>query len=187
MTYQGMDDWRGRPALHASGAGANSLVRVPFLPGVREPGVLAFSWWTDALNTRADVRDTRHNDVCLRWVLSFDGDRSVFTARDRAMSELALLLTGEPLPHATLMYIWDAHLPAGSVLPHPNTSRIRFVVVQSGADGLGRWSEHRRHVADDFARAFDEPRGALQALAAFTNSNNTGHPTQAWYGPVTLS
>lgn len=186
VTYQVVDSWMDRPALHALGQGANSLIRTQFSPAIDAPERCRFSWYAQALNPHTEVADPRRNDVCLRWTFTFGGDRSVFTARDRNLSELAQLLTGEPLPHATLMYIWDPKHPVGTVIPHPGSSRIRHLVIQSGAEGLNRWNDHERHVMADFERVFDEPAGPLEGVAAFTNSNNTGHLAQAWYGPISF-
>lgn len=186
VRYEPVPDWHGRPALKATAAGANSLihleVRRPVAPGTR----WAFGWWAQALNPQADITDPQRNDVVLRWTLSFDGDRATFTRRDHTLSELALLMTGEPLPHATLMYVWDPRHPVGSVLPHPHTSRIRHLVVQSGEGGLGRWNEHERDLHADFQAAFGERPGSLLGVGAFTNSNNTAHRSEGWYGPVAL-
>lgn len=187
VRYEPVADWHGRPALRATAQRANSLVHLPLRHPIRPRTHWAFSWWASSLNPQTDITDPSRNDVTLRWTLTFDGDRAAFSRRDHMLSELALLMTGEPLPHATLMYVWDPIHPVGSILPHPHTERIRHLVVQSGTDGLQRWQHHERDLFSDFQTTFGESPGALLGIGAFTNSNNTGHPTQAWYGPVALT
>jgi hypothetical protein len=73
------------------------------------------------------------------------------------------------------------------VITNPRTSRIRKVVVESGAANLGRWLDYERDVRADYIRAFGEPPGALRGVALMTDSDNTRSVTRAWYGAVRLS
>lgn len=186
VRYRTVDDWMGRPALHAAGVKANSLIRSAIVPAMQTRLRCRFSWYADTLNLEADVADPYRNDACLRWTVSFSGDRSPFTGRDHALSELSALLTGEPLPHATMMYIWDPRYPVGTVIPYLNSRRIRYLVIQSGPDGLHHWNDHERDVMADFQQVFQEPPAPIEGVAAFTNSNNTGHSADGWYGPLTF-
>jgi hypothetical protein len=69
--------------------------------------------------------------------LAFDGDRAKLSPRTHRLSELTRLLTGEPLPYASLVYVWSNTEPVGAVVVNPRTDRIRKLVVESGADQLG--------------------------------------------------
>jgi hypothetical protein len=103
------------------------------------------------------------------------------------LSELAQTLTGEPMPYATLMYVWCNTRAPGSVIINPRTDRIRKLVVESGAGRLNQWLDYRRDIAADFEAAFGEPPGALLGVGIMTDTDNTRSETQAWYGPVTLT
>lgn len=177
---------QGRPALHAHSRSGSSLMRHRLQwPGDRI-GTLHFSWFIEALEPAFDLTDRDTEDAVARVILTFDGDRSRLSARDRALSELALLVTGEPLPYATLMYVWDHQHPEGTVLKHPASSRIRLLVVRSGADGLGRWQDIDRDVRADFEHMFGETPATLTGIGLMTDANNTGLTAQAWFGPVRL-
>lgn len=178
----------GRPAVHAhSASGNSSLRRAVALPNNQQAAVLRFSWWVPRLNEAADLRDRDIDDAVARLVLSFGGDRDLrFTARDHMVSELAQLVTGEPLPVATLMYVWDNRYPVGTVIPNPHTDRIRQLVVVSGADRLGQWVDVARDVQADFRQAFGEAPGPLNSIGLLSDTNNTGATVDAWYGPVML-
>lgn len=123
---------QGRWAVHAhSAAGNSSLRRAVALPPGQTAGQLRFSWWVPRLNDAADLRDSDIDDAVARVVLSFDGDRAArFGVRDHMLSELAQLVTGEPLPYATLVYVWDNRYPVGTVIANPHTARIRQLVVE---------------------------------------------------------
>lgn len=177
----------GRPALHALSESGNSTLRLPVQPQTLPGGArLGFSWWVPALLPHADLKSAEADDAVARVILTFDGDRSLWSRRDHMLSELAQIVTGEPLPDATLMYVWDDRYPVGSVIDNPHTRRIRKMVVQSGTQGLGRWMDHERDVVADHQRAFGTAPGALTGLGLMTDSNNTRVTAQAWYGPLRL-
>ena len=177
---------QGRPALQVHAQRSVSVLRRQFQPGLAAVGTLDFSWKVDALPDGADLKDTGATDAPARILLAFEGDRSKWNARTHRLSELSQLLTGEPLPYATLSYVWSRDDPVDVVLPNPRTDRIRKVVVESGAQHLGQWREYRRDVRADFIRAFGEEPGRLVAVALMTDTDNTGSTLHAWYGALRL-
>ena len=150
-------------------------------------GSLRFSWKVPALIAGADLTGRDTDDSPVRIVLAFEGDRSKFSAKNSMLSELAQVLTGEPLPYATLMYVWGNHRPAGSFIINPRTDRIRKLLLESGPVNLGQWLDYERDVRADFEQAFGEAPGALVGIAVMTDTDNTREQTRAWYGPVSLT
>jgi hypothetical protein len=116
--------------------------------------------------------------------LAFEGDRSKFSAKNALLSELTHAFTGEPMPYATLMYVWSNQRQPGSVVVNPRSDRIRKLVMESGTRNLHRWLDYERDIRADFELAFGEAPGALLAVAIMTDSDNTLSDAQAWYGPV---
>ncbi len=176
----------GRRALAARSEGSASMMRRKVNVAPEQLGSVNFSWQVSDLMMSAHVGQADTEDAPARLLLAFAGDVSTLPARTRMMFELAQALTGEAPPYATLMYVWDATAPVGTVIVNPRTDRIRKIVVDSGPAELKRWREHRRDVAADFRRAFGEEPGPLVAIAVMTDSDNTRSRTRAWYGPVTL-
>ena len=177
----------GRPALEAVSEAGNSTMRLALGPRKdRRPGGLGFSWCVPALNEQADLRDDDADDAVARVMLSFDGDRSRLSPRDHMLSELAQLISGQPLPYAMLVYVWDHRYPVGTVIPNPHTKRIRQLVVDHGPQRLGRWVEHERDIGADYRHAFGEDCGSLTGLGLMSDSNNTGASATAWFGAVTI-
>ena len=177
---------QGRPALVVSAERSVSILRQQMDTAPVQAGRLAFSWKIDGLAPGADLADAQNEDSPVRIVLAFDGDRAKLSPRTHRLSELTRLLTGEPLPHASLVYVWSNTEPAGTVVVNPRTDRIRKLVVESGADQLGRWRDHERDVYADFVQAFGEPPGPLIAVALMTDTDNTESRLKAWYGALTL-
>ena len=179
----------GRPALHARSDGSNSTLRLNLDPPVDpQARQLSFSWLVPALDPIAVASKEPVDDAVVRIILTFEGDRSQgWTARDHLLSELARLVTGEALPYATLIYVWDPRQPVGTVMPSPHTQRIRKLVVESGDQGLNRWLDYQRNIAADFQAVFGEAPGRLTGVGVMTDSNNTASRVSAWFGPIALT
>lgn len=176
----------GRDAVSADAQSSMSVVQQALRIEAEHLGKVRFSWNVPALIDGADMALRDKDDAPVRIVLAFDGDRSRFSPKDAALSELARALTGEPLPYATLMYVWCNHRPLGSIIQSPRTDRVRKLVVESGKRGLNQWLEYERDVRADYERVFGEKPGALVGIAIMSDSDNTQSRSSAWYGPVQL-
>jgi hypothetical protein len=176
----------GRPAMKAVSEGSASMWRRKLSPPTQPVGEVSFSWWVAEKPVNASVADGSREDAAARLLFAFDGDTTALPARTRALFELAEALTGERPPYATLMYVWDATAPVGTVIINPRTDRIRKIVVDSGLTGLGQWRDHRRNLADDFRKAFGESPGPLLSMALMTDSDNTQSTASAWFGEIRL-
>lgn len=179
--------YEGRPALHVSADRSMSILRQRLGEHTLQPDQIRFSWAVDRLFAEADIGVAGQDDAPVRIVLAFDGDRSRLTPRARMQSELSRAVLGEEMPYATLTYVWCNTRPVGTVLVSPRTDRVRKMVVESGADRVGRWLEYERDVAQDFRTAFGEEPGPLIGIALMTDADNTGERINAWYGALQLT
>lgn len=132
-----------------------------------------FGWWTQALPEGADLSEPGKTDAAARVMFAFDGDAERLSPRNRLLFDLARTLSGETPPYATLVYVWDATAPVGSVIVHPRNDRVRKIVVESGHGALRQWRRYRRSLVDDYRLAFGEAPGPLQAVAVMTDGDNT--------------
>lgn len=176
----------GRWATAARSERSASMWRRKLQRAPDQLGHVRFSWWVQDVIPNASVADASREDAPARVLFGFDGNHTSLPARTRMLFELAEALTGERPPYATLMYVWDATAPVGTVIINPRSDRIRKIVVDSGVDQLRRWREHRRDLEADFRLAFGEAPGALQSVALMTDSDNTRSHAESWYGPVTF-
>ena len=177
----------GRDAMRADAVSSASMLRRTVRIAPQDLGQVKFSWQVPSLIGAADLNSRDKSDSPVRLVLAFEGDRSRFSAKDAMLSELSHALTGEPMPYATLMYVWSNTLPAGTVVKSRRTDRIQKLVVESGRKNLNAWLNYERDVAADFELAFGERPGALVGVGLMTDSDNTRTTAQAWYGSVTLA
>jgi Protein of unknown function (DUF3047) len=181
--------WHGegpQRELHASADASASMFRRRVPPGNATPAEIRFSWWVQALPEGADVGVADATDAAARVMLAFDGDTARLSPRNQLMFELARTLSGEAPPYATLVYVWDAKAPVGSVIVHPRSDRVRKIVVESGTAALGQWRSYRRSLADDFRLAFGEPPGPLRAVAVMTDGDNTRSRLSTRYRHIEL-
>ena len=109
-------------------------------------GDVSFSWWVQDLVPGANVAEVDSADAPARVMFGFGGDVTKLSRRTRILFELAQALTGEEPPYATLVYVWDATAPVGTVIHNPRSDRIRKIVVDSGPGELRRWRDHRRSI-----------------------------------------
>jgi hypothetical protein len=147
---------------------------------------LSFSWQVSELITAADMAKRDQDDSPVRLILAFDGDRKQFSMKNAMLSELSHVITGEPMPYATLMYVWCNQRAVNSVIENPRTDRIRKIVVESGSDRLNQWLMYERNIKIDFENAFGETPGPLVGIGLMTDSDNTQSHVQAWYGTIQL-
>ena len=176
----------GRRAVRSESSAAASMLRETLRVEAADLGKVSFSWKVPALIATADLTQPDTSDSPVRLVLAFEGERSKFSAKNAMVSELALALTGEPLPYATLMYVWGTQRAPGSIIVSHRTDRIRKLVLESGPQHLGRWLDYERDIKADFEKAFGEAPGALVGIGIMTDTDNTRGQAQAWYGPVSL-
>lgn len=187
VTRYTLDTLDGRRVLHALGDSSTSGVRCDLAADLAATPWLSWDWRADRWPELATAAEDALDDAPARLVLGFDGDPARVPLRDRLFADQVELFTGQVLPFATLCYQWDGQVPAGEVLPYPRSSRIRYLVVQSGSAGLGRFTAHRRHVADDYRQVFGEPPGRLISIGLLSDSDDLKGPVEAWYGDLVLS
>ncbi|GAC1604002.1 MAG: DUF3047 domain-containing protein [Ramlibacter sp.] len=179
-------DLDGRRALRATGTGSSSGLRHCLAADVQRTPWLRWDWRTDHVPAGMSVGQPDTDDSPARIVVAFDGDPAELPMRDRAFFDLVELVTGQRLPYATLMYVWDAHLPVGSVVPYGRSSRIRYVVAESGAARAGQWLSQQRNLPVDYESIFGEPPGTITSVGVLTDSDDLKVDVQAWYGDIRL-
>jgi hypothetical protein len=176
----------GRGAVAARADCSASIWRRHVVRSADRIGEVHFSWWVEQLPHDGDVSQADQADAPARVMFAFAGDTKRLSLRNQMHFDLAQALTGEPPPFATLVYVWDAKAPVGSVIVNPRSDRIRKIVVESGTSGLRQWRSYRRNLVADFQLAFGEAPGNLQAMAMMTDGDNTQSQLATWYGEISL-
>ncbi len=181
--YRFVDD-QGRTVLHARAEAAAGGLNFPVKFDIRSAPVVQFRWKVAKLIEGADNAVAAKEDSPVRVALSFDGDKSKLTLREKTASLLAKRATGRDLPYAQLVYVWSNAAPVGTVIENPHTRRVEMVVAMSGDAEVGRWVTVSRNVVEDFRRAFGEEPGTMTDVGIMTDTDNTGATVDAWYGDI---
>jgi hypothetical protein len=176
----------GRDAVLAKVDSSGSILRHRHRIEPEQLGLVRFSWNVPNAGAGANLKLPQLEDVPVRVVLAFEGDRSRLSMKNSLLSELSRLLTGEEMPFATLVYSWSRVSQPGEVLVNERTDRIRKIVVDSGDHGYNEWLSYERDIRADYRRAFGEDPGALLSFAVFTEGEKNEGQLQAFYGPLTL-
>ena len=181
--YKLVDD-AGKTVVKASAdASASGLVHALNLNAKTYP-LLTWRWKVTDLISAADNTQKNTEDSPVRVVVTFGGDPDRLSLDDRLFFDNIRLFTGQQMPYATLMYIWENRAPVGTIIPNRHTSRVRMLVAESGRDKLGLWQQVTRNVYEDYKRAFGEEPGPITAIGIMTDTDNTGANAHAFYGDI---
>ncbi len=162
---------------------ASGLIKVLDIDPVAMPWI-HWRWHVPQPIHGADNHRRDLEDSPVRVIVTFDGDVRKLDFEERAMADRVKALTGQPMPYATLMYIWENKAKPHAVIESPHTSRIKMIVAESGSTRSGEWVEYERNIARDFERAFGEKPGRIRSLGIMTDTDNTGESSTAYYGDI---
>ena len=176
-----------RRVLHARAAASATGLRCAVHIDPADFGQLHFSWRVNQVPALANVAAAEHDDCPARLILAFGGDDTRLPLRDRLFYEQVELFTGQRLPYATLMYVWDGgHHAPESVHRNHRTPRIQYLTVESGPQHTGRWLHYQRDVVADYRRVFGEAPGPVVGVGVLTDTDALKLELEAWYGDITL-
>ncbi|WP_108647268.1 DUF3047 domain-containing protein [Polynucleobacter rarus] len=176
--------YQGKSVIHADARSSASGLIVPLKAKDIQGFDLQWTWKALKNIALADNTQGHTDDAPLRIVLGFEGDKSSLPLKDQLAFDLAKLISGHDLPYATLMYIWSEKNGIEEVITNKHISRIKAIVVDSGAKDLGEWRTHRRSIEADFKKAYGENPGKLIAIGIMTDTDNTNEEVQAKYGDI---
>src|SRR6478672_7472639 len=93
---------------------------------------LVWEWRVEQPIAAADLLTRQGDDTALKVCVMFDLPLERIPFVDRQTLRYARSHSDDPVPGATVCYVWDGHLPAGRMLDSAFTRRIRYVVLQGG-------------------------------------------------------
>jgi hypothetical protein len=176
-----VDSEDGRTVVRAAAEGSASMWVHLGRVNVAAAPMLEWRWRVPALIAGAANEDPKREDAPVRLIIGFDGDKTQLPQPEQRRMSRAKALSGRDMPYATLMYIWDNRNPVDMVVPSAHTSRVKMIVVESGAAGVGAWRSYRRDVARDYERAFGEKPKDVLGFALMTDTDNTSEKAEGIY------
>lgn len=150
---------------------------------------LSWSWRVDRPLARTDLRSKAGDDSAAKVCVFFDLPLAAIPFGERQLLRMARAASSDPLPGATVCYVWDNTLPSGAVLPNAYTGRMRYLVLQSGPAPAGSWRQEQRDIAADFVRVFGTESATVPPLlgvAVGADADNTGGRSLAFVADLVL-
>jgi len=147
------------------------------MPGRPAPARLRWRWRLDEPNAAVDLSSKAGDDAAVKVCLAFELPLERVPFVERQLLRLARAQSGEPLPAATLCWVWGGAEARGAAIDNPYSRRVRVIVLRNRGDGNGRWFEEDRDVAADWRRAFGDESAQVPPLAAVivaADADNTG-------------
>ncbi len=177
-----------RRVLHARASASATGLRCAVDIDPAAFGMLHFSWRVSRVPTLANVARAERDDCPARLILAFGGDDTRLPLRERLFYEQVELFTGQRLPYATLMYVWDGGSHAVETVHRNHRSeRIQYLTVESGPQRAGQWLHYQRDVVADYRRVFGEAPGPVLGVGVLTDADALKLDLEAWYGDITLA
>jgi hypothetical protein len=158
-----MDD--GHPSLRLKSTSEHSTIAKEIAVDLEVTPSLRWDWKVLGFPAGADLRVKRASDATAH----------VFVIWPRFPEMLRSRLIG---------YVWDATLPAGSIVPSAKAATVTYVVTRAGSTGLGTWQTETRDVVADYHRIFKERPTNPRAIALSIDTNDTRSSTEALVGRI---
>lgn len=163
---------------------AHSLVDLP-----ASAHKLSWRWRLDEPNPASDLLHKAGDDSPVKVCAMFDLPLSALPFVDRQLLRIARLSAGEYLPSASVCYVWDSRLKAGTSLDNAFTRRIREIVLRGPDAPLHQWVSEQRDLAADFLLLFGDETSTVPPLvgvAIGADADNTQTRSVAFVASITL-
>lgn len=154
------------------------------------PAPLQWRWRLErplALGADApDLFQKAGDDAALKVCAMFDHPIERVPFFERQVLRLARNAAGEPLPAATVCYVWDQRHAPFTEGANPYSRRVRFVVLRGRDDPTAQWLGEQRDLASDFLRLFGDEHTAGQPAPPLTqivigaDADNTASRSEGW-------
>ncbi|HIP38904.1 MAG TPA: DUF3047 domain-containing protein [Desulfocapsa sulfexigens] len=168
-------------------AGSSGLARKITIDP-RHYSSLSFRWKIKDIIGAADLSHEKGDDAPARvWVTFAYESGKVGWWEMMKFKGLKLLYSDYP-PSACLVYVWADNEKPGAIIENPNASRVKIIVLESGAEKKGQWVFEQRNILEDYRAAFgshDVPM--ISGVAVMTDTDDTGGEAVAWYGDIIFS
>jgi hypothetical protein len=168
-----IDSYQDRLSIRAEGRRSASGLVLPVDFDAEACPFLEWDWRVEVLQESASLFEKDLEDVAASIFVMF-GDPGSFAA---------------PQPVPTLRYVWTTErVPEETIVDSPYLPGVvRSIVVQGGIESPLAWARERRDLVADFQAAFGRPpRERVQAIALFTDNDQTQEPVIAHYGAARL-
>ncbi len=177
----------GRRFVRATSVKAAAFYQRHVSFDVRRSPWLEWDWRVLEAVSGEDLGGKRGNDCSARLVLGFRGDWSKAGFLEGRAAAEEVRKTGYEPPGTLLVYAWSSTRAEGEILDDPHLGSRARVLLASTAPGRDpTWRRVRRHVFDDYRRAFGSDPPEVVFVALLSDSDDTCSRAVADYGDVRI-
>jgi len=184
LTQYALVDDAGTTVVHAVANSSSSGLAYDVNIVPDQLSVVKWRWKVPRVIPSADNTRRETEDAPARVEFAFSGKTTMLPFNERLFFAQVKALAGIDVPYATLEYIWGGGAPVGTIIVNSWSSRIRMLVIQSGAERTGQWITEERNLYDDFKQVFGEEPGKLTHVGIYTDTDATGATAEAYYGDI---
>jgi hypothetical protein len=158
-----------------------------------EGGYLALVSMADSFGLKKDMAFDLSQSPNLSWQWRItrhpEGGDIRQKAKDDQAGQIYIIFGRSPLflHYRALGYIWDPQAPVGTSGTSRTFSRMKYLVIRSGSEGLGRWLVESRNGMTDFRNLFHEEPPPVAGVMLFINTNFTGSAAECDYRNIFFS
>lgn len=149
---------------------------------------LTWKWQVLTQPTKANLQTKAGDDAGAKLCAFIQIDEGRLGLGTRLALAAARTLSGEPLPAATLCYVWGTPgEKVGQVFANPYTDRVKNIVLRDVASAAEMISEKRDLQADArmaFGKELPEGPVMISGIALGADSDNTQSKAKALFGSV---
>jgi hypothetical protein len=182
LTQFGAEVMQGREAVRVQAAGSYGNLVHGWPAEAATPRRMRWSWRLQQANAQVDLRQKAGDDTPVKVCLGFEMPLERVPFLDRQILQLARTRTQQPLPAATLCWVWGGAEAKGAMIVNAFSARVRYIVLRNAQDATGTWFEEDRDIAADFRRTFGDESPELPPLSAVIvggDADNTGNHSVA--------
>ncbi|MGM0418157.1 MAG: DUF3047 domain-containing protein [Thermodesulfobacteriota bacterium] len=151
---------------------------------LKEYPVIKWSFRADNIYKNGDVRKKSGDDYPARIYIAFEYDPDYLSFYERIKFNTVKAIYGEYPPVASINYIWANKAKKETIIENPFVDRVKMIVVESGAENLGKFITFERNLYKDYLKAFNEEPPLISGVAIMSDSDNTHESAQAYYGDI---
>jgi hypothetical protein len=168
-----------KASSEASASGLTKEVRI----NPREYPIVRWRWKIDNLLKNSDVSRKEGDDYPARLYVTFEYDPDKVSLSRKLKYKAGRAIFGD-IPIAALNYIWETKTPVGTIVENAFTDFAQMVVVESGPQKVGLWTDEERNIYEDYKRAFGEEPPMINGVAIMSDTDNTKGRAMAYYGDI---
>lgn len=163
----------------ASASGLTKEVRID----PKEFPVVRWQWKVDNLLKTSDVTRKDGDDYPARLYITFEYDADKVSFGKKLKYKAGQVLFGD-IPIGAINYVWERKAPVGAVIDNAYTDFVKMVVVESGPQKVGVWTDESRNIYEDYTKAFGEEPPLINGVAIMSDTDNTKERVTAYYGDI---